>query len=119
MYNITSDDYIFAENGSEWWAVRLTTNKWKDTIYRYGKVQLKVVNEETGDCKVNFQYEIVNTPSKYSTEELTSDKEFNEYIGDILHHIITDAFDSGKYLIGDKKTNANDSNNNSEESDKQ
>lgn len=104
MYNtITGDDYTFADNGfNEMWAVQLKT-KWEGVVYCYGKVTAQVQDEETGMANLSFQYQILD-PGEYIKETLESDEDFNNYIGDVLSHIIQDAFDNDKYRIGDGDT---------------
>lgn len=105
MYNeITLDDYTFADNGfNEMWAVKLLT-KFQGVVYCYGKVTAKVdgIDEETGEglASLKFQYQILDA-GDHDKEELESDPEFNNYIGDVLNHILQDAFENDKYRIGD------------------
>lgn len=114
MYNdITLDDYTFADNGfNEMWAVKLLT-KYAGVVYCYGKVTAKV-EEENDDgsamASLKFQYQILE-PGDHDQEELESDADFNNYIGDVLNHILQDAFENDKYRIGD-----DDSDNSTEES---
>lgn len=114
-YNITHDDYTFADNGlNELWAVKLLT-KYEGVVYCYGKVTAKVVDEgsdeEDGFANLSFQYQIIDEGDH---EGLEQSEEFNNYIGDVLVHIIEDSFATGKYKIGDDATD--DSNNSTTES---
>lgn len=107
MYNdITIDDYAFADNGfNEQWAVKLKT-KYMGVVYCYGKVTAKVteVDEEgEGIANLKFQYQILE-PGDHDQEELENDPNFNNYIGDVLNHILQDAFENDKYRIGDEST---------------
>ena len=114
MYNITHDDYIFMENEtSEFWAVRLTT-KYENVVYRYGQVQAKI-NDDDGNATLSFKYEVIDS-GEFDKKEIEDSEDFNNYIGAVLEHIITDAFDSGKYSIGEPKNAADDSDNSTEES---
>lgn len=116
MYNITHDDYTFAENQmSEHLAVRLKT-KYAGVLYEYGRVSAKVdeiVDNGDGEATLSFQYNLIDV-GEHDEQELNESEEFKEYIGAILQHIITDAFESGKYKIGENATS--DSNNNTKES---
>jgi hypothetical protein len=109
MYNdITLDDYTFADNGfNDLWAVKLKT-KYEGVVYCYGKVTAQVadIDKETGDAMANlkFQYQILD-PGDHDQEALEADKDFNDYIGDVLNHILQDAFENDKYRIGDDDTN--------------
>ena len=108
MYNdITLDDYSFADNGfNDMWAVKLKT-KYAGVVYHYGKVTAKIEEiEESGDAMANlkFQYKILDS-GEYDEALLEVDKDFNNYIGDVLNHILQDAFENDKYRIGDDDTN--------------
>lgn len=119
-YNITHDDYTFVDNNfNELWAIRLLT-RYENVVYCYGKVTAKVVDEGDGEndglANMSFQYQILE-PADYNEEELESDEEFNDYIGDVLVHIIEDSFKTGNYKIGENATD--DSNNSTQESSQQ
>jgi hypothetical protein len=109
MYNdITLDDYTFADNGlNEMWAVKLKT-KYEGVVYCYGKVtaRLDEIEEETGDglANLSFQYQILEE-GDHDKEELEKSEDFNNYIGDVLNHILQDAFENDKYRIGDDDSN--------------
>lgn len=106
MYNITHDDYSFAENGqSEHWAVRLKT-KYEGVLYVYGQVQAKLDDDE-GAATLSFKYQVVDS-CDYDIDMLEADEEFNNYIGAVLEHIITDAFDTGNYKLGENATDNSD-----------
>lgn len=119
-YNITHDDYTFADNGfNELWAVKLLT-KYEGVVYCYGKVTAKVVDEGDGEtdglANLSFQYQVIDS-ADHDLEELESDEDFNNYIGDVLVHIIEDSFETGNYKIGDNATD--DSDNSTTESSEQ
>lgn len=106
MTDITYDDYAFAErDDQEHWVVHLKTGKYKDTYYCYDRVQIIPPNEgweQEGDVDgtLSFRYGLIE--STHDLNELAEDEEFNEYIGDVLRHIIEDSFQTGNYKIGDK-----------------
>ena len=104
MYNdITLDDYTFADNGfNDLWAIKLKT-KYEGVVYCYGKVTAKLDEiAENGDglASLKFQYQILDS-ADFDKEDLEKDKDFNNYIGDVLNHILQDAFENDKYRIGD------------------
>jgi hypothetical protein len=108
MYNeITLDDYTFADNGfNEQWAVKLKT-KYEGVVYCYGKVTAKIqeiADNGDGMASLKFQYQILD-PGNHDQEKLEADNDFNNYIGDVLNHILQDAFENDKYRIGDDNTN--------------
>ena len=120
MYNtITHDDYTFVDNGfNELWAIRLKT-KYEGVVYCYGKVTAKVDEiADDGDAfaTLSFQYQVLD-PGDHDQEELEKSEDFNNYIGDVLKHILDDSFETGNYKIGDHATD--DSNNSTEESTSQ
>lgn len=98
-YNITLDDYTFAEDGtSDAWAVRLKT-KYEGVVYHYGSVQARVDDDE-GNATLSFKYAVLD-PAGNDLEELEKSEDFNNYIGAVLQHIIEDAFDTGNYRLGE------------------
>ena len=102
--NITADDYTFADNNlNEMWAIKLKT-KYEGVVYCYGKVQAKLMDEDTGNANLSFQYQILDA-GEYDQKELDESEDFCNYIGDVLSHVIQDAFDNDKYRIGDEFTN--------------
>ena len=110
MYNdITSADYSFADNGfNEDWAIRLKT-KYKNVVYCYGKVSAQVTKADEM-ANMSFQFQILD-PADFDKEELDNSPAFKNYIGDVLTHVIQDAFDNDKYRIGpDDKANDSDDN---------
>lgn len=109
---ITGSDYTFMENPmSENWAVRILTGKWKDVIYSYGKVGLAETPD--GGFTLKYNYTIIDIPedSFGSQSELTSDKDFNNHLGDILVHILEDSIEHERFKLG-KKDNTSDSDDN-------
>lgn len=107
MYNdITLDDYTFADNGfNDLWAIKLLT-KYEGVVYCYGKVTAKVADiDENGDAHANlkFQYQVLES-GDHDKDELEESNDFNDYIGDVLNHILQDAFENDKYRIGDEST---------------
>jgi len=104
MYNdITLDDYTFADNGfNELWAVKLLT-KYEGVVYCYGKVTAKIdeiADNGDGIASLKFQYDILES-GEFDKTELENSKDFKNYLGDVLNHILQDAFENEKYRIGD------------------
>ena len=65
------------------------------------------VQDDKETAKLSFKYQIDN-PADFDRQKLESDQNFNNYIGDILSHIIQSAFDSGNYTLGEKPEKASD-----------
>lgn len=104
VYNITKDDYKFVERPEDvMYTVELTTGEWKGTKYQYGKVSAKVeeVNDdEDGIASLSFMWNLIE-----GDDALQESPDFQNYIGDVLSHILQDAFDSGEYKIGNDDDN--------------
>ena len=88
VYNtITELDYSFVENPeSDFYGVRLKSGKWEDVIVVYGKVSIKE-SVETGYATLGFSYTIQD-PASFQPDELESNEDFKNYLGDVLSHII-------------------------------
>ena len=69
------------ENGYQ--AIRITGDPFAGIVYSYGKVSLDP-DEENGQLKIHFEYEILD----YNEKALTDTKPFEQYIGDILQELI-------------------------------
>jgi hypothetical protein len=87
MVDNIKDKYTFvSQKDEEWASVMITEGKFKDVIYRYGKVSIP--NEEEivdGSLPFRFEYDIVDNVG-ISREEFGED--FFTLIGDILVDII-------------------------------
>ena len=110
VYNITKDDYKFVERPEDvMYTVELITGEWKGTKYQYGKVSAKVeeVNDdEDGIASLSFMWNLIE-----GDDSLQESPDFQNYIGDVLSHILQDAFDTGEYKIGnDDDTKRTDNN---------
>lgn len=100
MNNITKDDYTFVDHmKGDFWAVKLL-KEYEDVVYRYGKVTLEEI-EDGEAARVAFRWELLDSVG-YDREFLENDPEFQNYIGDVLTHIIQDSFDTGNYKLGDE-----------------
>ena len=108
---ITVDDYTFAESQvDDHWAVRLLT-EYPGVTYMYGKVQVK--EHPDGTASIDFKYKIVDA-GEFEADDLEQSDEFRNYLGEVLQHIIEDAFDNGKAQINDRSKHT--TNDNSESS---
>ena len=108
---ITENDYAFVEKPtSELYSVRLKSGQWSGVIVTYGKVSLKV-NEDKETATLSFQFNVDEAPAPHNVEILEESNDFNNHLGDILSHIIQNAFDTGNYKVGsnDKQSTNNDS----------
>jgi len=110
---VTKDDYQFVEKDSEETSYVMLTgdNEWNGTVFQYGNLKVQV-DEDTDMAELQFSYNIIESPLE--TDMLNEDEGFKNYIGQVLQYIITDALETGEYKIGSK-----DSDDNTQESDKQ
>lgn len=108
---ITENDYAFVEKPtSDFYSVKLKSGPWSGVIITYGKISLKV-NDDKETATLSFQFKVDEAPDAHDIEELEMSADFNNHLGDILSHIIQNAFDTGKYKLGsnDKQSTNNDS----------
>ena len=104
---VTTDDYTFAEaDQDDQWAIRLRT-LWPGVTYVYGKI--KVIESPTGEASINFNYKIVDA-GEFVAEDLEQSDDFRNYLGEVLQHIIEDAFDNGKAQINDRSKHTTNNN---------
>ena len=98
---ITENDYTYVENPNHsLYGVRLLTGNYKDVIYQYGKVSIKE-SPELDVATLTFTYNI-NDPGEYDHDKLRKDEKFNNYLGDLLTHII----DAGTTQLAERDTNS-------------
>ena len=104
---VTSDDYTFMENSmSENWAVHIKTGAWEGVQYAYGKIGLREHADTQDGATLQFNYAILDA-CDFDESVLKCDPDFNNHIGDILSHILTDALENNKFRIGkDERTDA-------------
>jgi methionyl-tRNA formyltransferase len=109
--DITEADYRFVEkNAEETSYVQLTGDTpWKGTVFQYGNLRVLVPEtDNVENATLSFSYNIIDTPLR--EEVLQVDKAFKNYLGAVLEHLLTDAFETGEYKLG-----SNDSDNDPEE----
>jgi len=106
---ITDSDYSFVEKPtSELYSVKLKSGQWSGVIVTYGKVSLKV-NEDKESATLSFQFKVDEAPAPHNIKKLDESVDFNNHLGDILSHIIQNAFDTGNYKVGSNdKQSTND-----------
>ena len=118
MNNITSESYTYVDNDdttivngdeSEFTEIRINGDHgWNGIQIRFGTVSAE--EEPNSDrAKLSFDFFVTNRDEN-TAANLERDPGFQQYVGDILVHIIESAFEQGEYRIG------SDRNDNSEES---
>ena len=102
---ITSKDYSYVDPGFVANAEQALSEIRIDADNAWNGVQLKVarigarVLEESDEAELSFDFSVTNQDPDVA-EELENDNEFQAYVGDILVHIIDQAFEKGDYLLG-------------------
>ena len=86
---------------SDFYAIHLNENSPYDGVrFIYGTVSIKE-SPELDVATLTFTYNI-NDPGEYNHDELRKDEKFNNYLGDLLTHII----DAGTTQLAERNTNA-------------
>ena len=105
--SVTVDDYTFAEaDQDDQWAVRLRSN-WPGVTFVYGKIQVKEHVDDT--ASIDFKYKIVDA-GEFEAEDLEQSDDFRNYLGEVLQHVIEDAFENGKAKINDRSKHTTNNN---------
>jgi len=116
MYNnITQYDYdqIEYHKGTNHDSFKIKTGQYSGTVITYGEIAIQE-QMDGSNPKLKFQYQIEEAPT--NPDELKSDAEFNNYVGDMLTHIIESAIEDNNFAIGEQPDGTESTNNNSEES---
>ena len=82
------NEYKIVEHpDSDFYAIALTdASPWSGVRFIYGTVSIKE-SPELDIATLSFSYNI-NDPSDFDHDDLTKDEGFNNYIGELLSHII-------------------------------
>ena len=84
--------YVFAQRqNDDYTCIKLTEDKYKDIIYKYGNVGFKEV-EDKEKLSVIFDYNILKNPNDVDIDE----QEFIDHIGDILIDLVEEQLATGK-----------------------
>ena len=101
----TNKRYIFAQKeGADYTSIKLTEGKFKDVIYHYGKVGFAPEKEALPDGRLPmmFDYTVDKNPKDL---DLLDNKEFIDYIGDILLELIEEKVKNGTAITNWKYNN--------------
>ena len=104
---ITKDSYelvpdIDTSDKTAIYVVKLKVAPYDGIVIAYGKVLLTVA-EDKETAKLSFKYEVIQGDKA----ALNSDSTFSRLVGDVLSHLIQDAFDSGNYQLGTPDNTSN------------
>ena len=94
----TSKRYTFAQReGEDFSCIKLTDGKYKGVIYHYGKVGFAKDENPDGTLPMKFDFTVKMNP----TDEVLDidNKEFVDYIGDILIEIMEKQIEDGTAVI--------------------
>ena len=101
----TKSRYVFAQKGNaDYSSIKLTEGKFKDVIYHYGRVAFAPESEKLPDGKLpmKFDYTVDKNPNNLI---LLDNKEFIDYIGDILLELLEEKLKDGTAIKNWKYNN--------------
>ena len=87
--------YTFAQKeGTDYSCIKLTEGKYKDVIYHYGRVQFAKEEDALpdGTLPMRFDYTVDKNPNDL---DLLDNKEFIDYIVDILIELLEEKLKNG------------------------
>jgi len=73
--------------------IKITEGKYKDIIFHYGKVGFGKDENPDGTLPMKFDYTVIKNPNDMDTLD---NKEFIDYIGDLLIELLDEKIKSGK-----------------------
>ena len=93
----TDKRYTFAQRpGYDFSCIKIVEGKYKDVIYKYGKVQFAKEENADGKLPLQFEWTLLKKPDEL---DLDIDKEaFLQYIGDILVELLEERVNDGTIL---------------------
>lgn len=99
---VTGKDYEYVDdpNMDESYVseIRITAdNAWNGVQFRYGRISARVIDDD--QAELSYELTVTNKQEPEATE-IEENEEFQNYVGDILHHILDKAFNNGDYRIG-------------------
>ena len=85
--------YVFAQrNEDDFSCIKITEGKFKDVIYHYGNVGFVKDEDANGNLPMKFDYTVLKKPDNIDTLD---NKEFIDYIGDILIELLEEQVNNG------------------------
>ena len=88
----TNKRYIFVEGKDENTCIKLVGEQFTDVIYKYGKVGFGKDENPDGTRSMKFDYDILFNPHETDLDN----KEFIDYIGDMLIEFLDDKLKKGE-----------------------
>ena len=93
----TNKKYTFVQKeGDDFTCIKLTSEKYDGIIYKYGKVAFCKEENADGTLPMIFDYDIIKNPNKI---DLGDEKDFVNYIGDILIELMDKQIKDGTAII--------------------
>ncbi len=85
-----SKRYAFAhKEGEDFSCIKILEGKFKDVIFHYGKVGFAKDENPDGTLPMKFDYTVRQNPGEL---DLDNNKEFINYIGDLLIELLDEKF---------------------------
>ena len=85
--------YVFAQKeGEDHTCIKIVEGKYKDVIYKYGKVGFAPKENPDGTLPMQFDYTVVRNPNDL---DILDNQAFIDYIGDILIELLDDKIKNG------------------------
>ena len=81
--------YIYPKDDKKTVHIRLLDGKFKDTVFKYGKVKFEQIGE---DMHLIFAYDVLESKTD-KPKKLNKNEEFKNYIGDLLVCIMSGNLD--------------------------
>lgn len=79
-------------------------NDWHGVQLKVSRISAQIDDDED-HAKLSFDFDVTNQDESVS-KQLENDNDFQHYVGDMIVHIIENAFEQGDYRIGgDDDTN--------------
>ena len=89
--------YTFVQkDGDDFTCIKLLSEKYDGIIYKYGKVGFGKEENPDGSLPMIFDYDIIRNPNNI---DLGDEKEFINYIGDILLELMEKQLKDGTAII--------------------
>ena len=90
--------YVFVQRDiDDFSCIKLTSGKFSDIIYTYGKVKFADKENSEGQLPLQFTYDVQKNPNNKNTES----EEFRNVIGDILIEVMEEQIEQGRFKINE------------------
>ena len=86
---------LCTDKSKEWTAIKLTgVTDFEGVIYKYGRVSMEE-QKDSEECSLQFDFDVLLSPT-IEKEELETNLDFKNLMGDILVHILEDQMKEDK-----------------------